>query len=82
MKITTKNLYSSGYTTSSVSTYVDNSMENRLCEGELESVRGRCNKVSHSFGTLIEILADKGILDVNDVIKIAGKYETEVNFEK
>lgn len=75
MKITTKNAFNSGSTTYSVKDYIDGSMQSLLAEGQIESVESKVNNISTAFGVLIEILADRGLLNADEIVKIAGKWE-------
>jgi hypothetical protein len=50
--------------------------------GSLEQTREKLENVTAAFGNLIDVLAEKGILDEKDVKFIIEDYETELTFKK
>ena len=46
--------------------------------GALEAARATADNCSETLGHLLELLIERGIIGVNDIPRILGMYETEI----
>jgi len=75
MKIQHKLRYTCGYIVVPVWDYVERSLNSSGCTmGAVETVEQRSVNIAQALGTLVEKLADKGVLNCEEVVSIAGDY--------
>ncbi len=67
--------------TQSVAYYVERKLEGRA-DGRLESAAESAHNAAKALGRLVELLAERGVLDADDVVLIAGGFSTEASLEK
>lgn len=53
-----------------VANYVDGAISGRDTGNDIERLWSKAEMTSEAFATLVEILTDKGILDLSDILKI------------
>ncbi len=71
MQITIQDYYHDEPRTTSVARFVESALEEDMGGGTVESIRSELNNTKASVGRLVELLADKELLSVEEVYFIA-----------
>ncbi len=56
----------------SIYVFLDNALSDSYSSGSLERIEGESNNVKNSYIKLIEVLSEKGILNKEDIERLAG----------